>query len=146
MLIKPTLNQCLAAVWTGLVVQFARIPHNNHNSWKVVVSYLEIYNEHIRDLLSTSSRPLSLRENPALGFVHVASLTEAAVINEQEVLQLLRAGNTRRRVEPTVANRVSSRSHAILQVSFPTRMTTMSHANHSAFHCPLISTMFHTVL
>ena len=36
-------------------------------SWTVVVSYLEIYNENIRDLLSPSSRPLSLRENPALG-------------------------------------------------------------------------------
>lgn len=85
-------------------------------SWTVVVSYLEIYNEHIRDLLSPSSRPLSLRENPALGYVHIASLTEAAVSTEAEIMELLRAGNCRRRVEPTSANRVSSRSHAILQV------------------------------
>ena len=33
------------------------------------MSYLEIYNESIRDLLSPSPRPLHLRENPALGYV-----------------------------------------------------------------------------
>ena len=93
-----------------------RTQNDTKLSWTVVVSYLEIYNEHIRDLLSPSSRPLNLRENPALGYVHIANLTEATVTTVPEVMELLRAGNCRRRVEPTSANRVSSRSHAILQV------------------------------
>ncbi|KAJ0390788.1 hypothetical protein P43SY_011299 [Pythium insidiosum] len=42
--------------------------------WKVLVSYLEVYNEQIRDLLQPSSRSLALREDPARGIVHVAGL------------------------------------------------------------------------
>ncbi|KAF0690464.1 Aste57867_18196 [Aphanomyces stellatus] len=93
--------------------------------WNVVVTYLEVYNEQIRDLLNPSNRPLALREDPVKGVVNVAGLHHVEVRNSAEVLQLLRSGNGHRRTESTAANQVSSRSHAVLQVSVKHTTTTM---------------------
>jgi len=81
------------------------------------MSYLEIYNELVRDLLQPGPT-LELREEtrgPNAGVV-VAGLTRACTSSTQEVMAALHAGNARRTTEPTRANAVSSRSHAILQV------------------------------
>lgn len=60
------------------------------------LSYLEIYNETIRDLLSAeSSENLMMIEDPARG-VFVPELTEKEVNVEEEVLESIRIGNTRR--------------------------------------------------
>ncbi|RHY62813.1 hypothetical protein DYB38_010858 [Aphanomyces astaci] len=59
--------------------------------WSVVVTYLEVYNEQIRDLLNPSSRPLALREDPVKGVVHVAGLHHVTVETSSQVLQLLRS-------------------------------------------------------
>ncbi|CAM9511450.1 unnamed protein product [Hapterophycus canaliculatus] len=68
------------------------------------------------DLLSGSSKPLKINEDPAKGVVVVAGLVEMEVTSSDEVLDLLRQGNANRRTEATGANQVSSRSHAVLQV------------------------------
>ncbi|XP_026294132.1 kinesin-like protein KIF19 [Frankliniella occidentalis] len=91
-----------------------------HLGDKVTLSYLEIYNENIRDLLNpsgptTSGGSLELREDQS-GGVRVAGLTEANTRSTAEVLQLLHRGNRARTVEPTAANKASSRSHALLSV------------------------------
>ncbi|GMF27381.1 unnamed protein product [Phytophthora fragariaefolia] len=94
--------------------------------YRVTVSFLEVYNENIRDLLSASSSCssastmptsefLDLREDPVRGSV-VAGLSEVEASNAQEVMKLLRRGNKYRSQESTTANSVSSRSHAVLQV------------------------------
>ncbi|NWR66327.1 KIF19 protein, partial [Bucorvus abyssinicus] len=84
--------------------------------YKVSMSYLEIYNETVRDLLNPSLGCLQLRED-ASGTVQVAGITEVSAINADEVMQLLARGNGRRTQEPTAANRSSSRSHAVLRVT-----------------------------
>ncbi|XP_010577029.1 PREDICTED: kinesin-like protein KIF19 [Haliaeetus leucocephalus] len=84
--------------------------------YEVSMSYLEIYNETIRDLLNPSLGCLQLRED-AGGTVQVAGITEVSAINADEVMQLLARGNRQRTQEPTAANRTSSRSHAVLQVT-----------------------------
>ncbi|XP_075626431.1 kinesin-like protein KIF19 [Balearica regulorum gibbericeps] len=84
--------------------------------YEVTMSYLEIYNERIRDLLNPSLGCLQLRED-ASGAIQVAGITEVSAINANEVMQLLARGNRRRTQEPTAANRTSSRSHAVLQVT-----------------------------
>jgi hypothetical protein len=62
----------------------------------VKLSYLEIYNETIRDLLSPEcSENLMVIEDPAKG-VFVPELTEKEVSVEEEVLESIRIGNTRR--------------------------------------------------
>lgn len=82
---------------------------------QVSMSYLEIYNELIRDLLSPSSSFLELRED-AKGGVQVAGIREIVASTPQEVMHLLHQGNKERTQEPTKANKTSSRSHAVLQV------------------------------
>ncbi|XP_021270603.1 kinesin-like protein KIF19 [Numida meleagris] len=83
---------------------------------EVSMSYLEIYNEVIRDLLSPSPRSLQLWED-SHGTVRVVGITEVSASSTEEVLQLLLKGNQQRTQEPTATNRTSSRSHAVLQVT-----------------------------
>ncbi|KAL4624418.1 kinesin-like protein KIF19 isoform X1 [Arapaima gigas] len=82
----------------------------------VYMSYLEIYNEMIRDLLNPASGYLDLRED-AKGEIRIPGITEVSTSNAKEIMQLLTKGNKQRTQEPTAANRTSSRSHAILQVT-----------------------------
>lgn len=78
------------------------------------MSYLEIYNENIRDLLMQGSeKNLELREDNVRGMV-VSNLTEVVANSVDEVMTLLRVGNKNRTTEATNANETSSRSHAIL--------------------------------
>ncbi|OQR99740.1 kinesin-like protein [Achlya hypogyna] len=87
--------------------------------YRVTVSFLEVYNENIRDLLRSDPEEdtyLDLREDPVRGPV-VADLSEVVASNAEEVMRLLRRGNKNRSQEATAANAVSSRSHAVLQVS-----------------------------
>ncbi|KAM8888008.1 kinesin-like protein KIF19 [Synchiropus picturatus] len=84
--------------------------------YSVSMSYLEIYNEMIRDLLNPATGFLDLRED-SKGVIQVAGITEVSTINAQEIMELLMKGNKQRTQEPTAANRTSSRSHAVLQVA-----------------------------
>lgn len=83
-------------------------------SHSIQLSYLEVYNETVRDLLSPG-RPLLLREDKQQGTV-AAGLTQYRAYSTDEVMELLQQGNQNRTTEPTRVNETSSRSHAILQV------------------------------
>ncbi|XP_035253353.1 kinesin-like protein KIF19 isoform X1 [Anguilla anguilla] len=89
---------------------------NEDTNCAVYMSYLEIYNEMIRDLLNPASGYLDLRED-AKGEIRIAGITEFSTNNAKEIMQLLTKGNKQRTQEPTAANQTSSRSHAILQVT-----------------------------
>ena len=84
----------------------------------ISVSYVEIYNEAIRDLLSSQFKDnyLELREDPIKG-VSVAGALEFPVNSVEEVMSLLQQGNKRRTTESTNANQTSSRSHAVFQIN-----------------------------
>ena len=60
-----------------------------------------------------SSENLMVIEDPARG-VFVPELTEKEVNVEEEVLESIRIGNTRRQMASTGLNEFSSRSHAII--------------------------------
>ncbi|CAD8173830.1 unnamed protein product [Paramecium octaurelia] len=79
------------------------------------VSYVEIYNENIRDLLTSEDKNLEIREDKNNG-IQIAGVIEIEVKTVTEVLSLLKVGNRNRSKEATDANKESSRSHAILQV------------------------------
>jgi kinesin family protein 18/19 len=87
---------------------------------EVTLSYLEIYNETIRDLLdpnaSEKKTSLMLREDSQQA-VSVAGLTSHKPQNVQEVMDMVIQGNAQRTQSPTEANATSSRSHAVLQVN-----------------------------
>ena len=83
--------------------------------YKLSLSYLEIYNENIRDLLNPSREGLDIREDPQRGMV-ISGLTEILAPSINLVFSSIRNGNKKRTCEPTKANQTSSRSHAILQI------------------------------
>ena len=96
---------------------FSRIEGlSRERKYSVKISYLEIYNEVVKDLISPSNAFLDIREDPEKG-ITVSGLTEIDASNPDQVIQCLRMGNKRRTCEPTEANLTSSRSHAILQIS-----------------------------
>lgn len=85
---------------------------------EISLSYLEIYNETIRDLLvpGGSKGGLMLRED-ANQAVSVAGLSSHNPQNVQEVMDMIMRGNEYRTMSPTEANATSSRSHAVLQIN-----------------------------
>ncbi|KAG6000460.1 hypothetical protein E4U21_005414 [Claviceps maximensis] len=82
------------------------------------LSYLEIYNETIRDLLVPGGSPggLMLREDSNQA-VTVFGLSSHHPKNVEEVMDMIIHGNENRTVSPTEANATSSRSHAVLQIN-----------------------------
>lgn len=84
-------------------------------SYQIKVSFLEIYNEMIRDLLIISNDILDLREDAEKG-IHIAGLSVIDVDSPEEVMDLLFFGNGNRTQEATNANETSSRSHAVLEI------------------------------
>ncbi|PHH49660.1 Kinesin-like protein 6 [Ceratocystis fimbriata CBS 114723] len=98
---------------------FEKIDENSQDKvTEISLSYLEIYNETIRDLLvpGGSKQGLMLREDTNQA-VTVAGLTSYHPKNVQEVMDMIVRGNEYRTVSPTLANAVSSRSHAVLQIN-----------------------------
>ncbi|KAL6099045.1 kif4a [Pungitius sinensis] len=88
----------------------------------LAVSYLEIYNEDILDLLCTSKdrSSLSIREDPKEG-IKIVGLTEKQVFTAQEMVGCLEVGNSVRTVGSTAMNSASSRSHAIFTITLEQR-------------------------
>ncbi len=84
--------------------------------WNVFVTFIEVYNEQVYDLLETSGKILYVREDQKEGIVAVAGVTERKVAAISDVMELLSEGNKNRKTESTMANQVSSRSHAVLQI------------------------------
>ena len=85
------------------------------NKYQIKVSFLEIYNEMIRDLLVISNDILDLREDKKHG-IQVAGLSLIDADSPEEVMDLLIFGNSNRTQEATNVNATSSRSHAVLEI------------------------------
>ncbi|KAM9410215.1 kinesin-like protein KIF18A [Pholidichthys leucotaenia] len=80
----------------------------------VAFSYLEVYNEQIRDLLANAG-PLAVREDSSKGVV-VQGLTLHQPKSAEHILEALDSGNRNRTQHPTDMNATSSRSHAVFQI------------------------------
>nr|XP_006820258.1 PREDICTED: kinesin family member 3A isoform X2 [Saccoglossus kowalevskii] len=83
----------------------------------VRVSYLEIYNEDVRDLLGKDQHArLEVKERPDVG-VYVKDLSAFVVNNADDMDRIMTMGNKNRSVGATDMNEHSSRSHAIFSVT-----------------------------
>uniref|UniRef100_A0A2K6A3Y3 Kinesin-like protein n=1 Tax=Mandrillus leucophaeus TaxID=9568 RepID=A0A2K6A3Y3_MANLE len=82
--------------------------------FEVLISYQEVYNEQIHDLLEPKG-PLAIREDPDKGVV-VQGLSFHQPASAEQLLEMLTRGNRNRTQHPTDANATSSRSHAIFQI------------------------------
>ncbi|XP_050664583.1 kinesin-like protein Klp98A [Leptidea sinapis] len=87
-------------------------------SYRTEVSYLEIYNERVKDLLSTDAgHSLRVREHPKLG-PYVQDLSKHLVSDYDDIQECMHRGNLQRTTASTQMNDVSSRSHAIFTITF----------------------------
>eukprot|EP01012_Entosiphon_sulcatum_P049217 TRINITY_DN67819_c0_g1_i1.p1 TRINITY_DN67819_c0_g1~~TRINITY_DN67819_c0_g1_i1.p1 ORF type:complete len:801 (+),score=78.09 TRINITY_DN67819_c0_g1_i1:22-2424(+) len=94
-------------------------------TWKVQISFMELYNEQVRDLLAgkESYQKLRVRQHPITG-PFVEGLVQHQVTSREQCLELLWWGNKHRAVAPTKLNDASSRSHAIFQIILQKMHTT----------------------
>ncbi|XP_061076070.1 kinesin-like protein KIF3B [Conger conger] len=96
---------------------FTHISRSQNQQYLVRASYLEIYQEEIRDLLfRDQSHRLELRERPDTG-VYVKDLSSFVTKSVAEIEQVMNVGNQNRSVGATNMNEHSSRSHAIFVVT-----------------------------
>lgn len=88
-------------------------------SYNVRVSYFEVYNEHVRDLLVPRTDPphyLRIRESPSEG-PYIKDLTEVTARNYTELMKFMRKGDVSRTTASTKMNDTSSRSHAVFTIT-----------------------------
>ncbi|XP_070705026.1 kinesin-like protein KIF13B [Pempheris klunzingeri] len=110
---QPGLIPRLCSSLFSRTVQEAREGEN----FTVEVSYMEIYNEKVRDLLDPKGnrQALRVREHKVLG-PYVDGLSRLAVANYKDVESLMSEGNKSRTVAATNMNEESSRSHAVFNI------------------------------
>ena len=83
------------------------------------ISYIEIYNECINDLLNPNKKNLDIREfkdNNGYRSIVIPGLTTKIVKNAQEAFKLFEKGESSRKFGSTGANSNSSRSHTIFNL------------------------------
>ena len=101
---------------------FRHIQSNPDRMFLVRASFLEIYNEEVRDLLSPDQKVLQIREDPRRG-VFVKS-HEEFVTDYESLLQVLFTGEKSRAFAATAMNERSSRSHTIFRITIESRVKT----------------------
>lgn len=110
---------------------FSFIRETPHREFLLRVSYLEIYNERIHDLLkppteaaigpgSPQPEEIKLREDPKRG-VFASPLKEEIVQSPTQLLRVIARGDQSRRTRSTQYNSRSSRSHAVVQIVVESR-------------------------
>ncbi|KAJ5583833.1 hypothetical protein N7450_006497 [Penicillium hetheringtonii] len=108
---------------------FSFIRETPHREFLLRVSYLEIYNEKIHDLLSASvssgpgasqQEEIKLREDSKRG-VYATPLKEEIVQSPTQLLRVIARGDHARRTSSTQFNARSSRSHAVVQIVVESR-------------------------
>ena len=100
---------------------FERIESEQNSSitYNLHVSYFEIYNEHVKDLLVRKTEPptyLKIRESKVDG-VYVQNLTDEPVRSYEDIECLMNMGDLNRTTASTKMNDTSSRSHAVFTLT-----------------------------
>jgi hypothetical protein len=96
---------------------FDRMNKQSNIEYMVRVSYMEIYNENIKDLLNpnSSNKSLTVREDDTKGMV-VVGIKEEVVTCYQDMIRCLETGAVYRTVGSTLMNETSSRSHSLFTI------------------------------
>ncbi|XP_060199775.1 kinesin-like protein KIN-7G [Lycium barbarum] len=95
---------------------YDHITRNDDREFTLKFSAMEIYNEVVRDLLTSEDTPLRLLDDPERGTV-VEKLTEVTLKDWNHLKELLSVCEAQRKIGETALNEVSSRSHQILRLT-----------------------------
>ncbi|RLM84956.1 hypothetical protein C2845_PM04G12870 [Panicum miliaceum] len=99
---------------------FQRIEEHMDREFLVRMSYMEIYNEEINDLLVPEHRKLQIHESSEKG-IFVAGLREEIVTCAEQVMDFMSFGESHRHIGETNMNLYSSRSHTIFRMIIESR-------------------------
>ncbi|KAI8324764.1 kinesin-domain-containing protein, partial [Martensiomyces pterosporus] len=99
---------------------FSIVENDKTREYLIRVSFLEIYNEVLRDLLEPSKTNLKIHEN-AKREIFVGDLSEHIVFNATQVEEILAKGDRNRHIAGTNMNERSSRSHTIFRIVIESR-------------------------
>jgi kinesin family member 6/9 len=100
---------------------FQEVNSRYEHQIKVSISYLELYNETLVDLLDeNNANQLSIQEDQK-GYVFVKGLTRRQADNEEEALQVLFEGENNKTVAEHRLNKNSSRAHSVFTVHLEIR-------------------------
>ncbi|CAK9161854.1 unnamed protein product [Ilex paraguariensis] len=115
-----------AGVIPRAVRQIFDILEAQNAEYSMKVTFLELYNEEISDLLAIeecskftddkSKKPIALMED-GRGGVFVRGLEEEIVCTANEIYKILEKGSAKRRTAETLLNKQSSRSHSIFSIT-----------------------------
>ena len=94
--------------------------NNLETNYLIKISYFEIYNEIVKDLISENSSPILLVEDPQKGII-CQNAKELTINDSIELKKIINESNKRRTMASTNQNQFSSRSHAILQMNLEKR-------------------------
>nr|GLL28436.1 kinesin-like protein KIN-7E [Ipomoea trifida] len=92
------------------------IQKHEERAFVLKFSAIEIYNEVVRDLLSSDNSPLRLLDDPEKGVI-VEKLTEETLRDWSHLKELLSICEAQRQIGETYLNETSSRSHQILRLT-----------------------------
>ncbi|TYZ66222.1 hypothetical protein PybrP1_002107 [[Pythium] brassicae (nom. inval.)] len=93
---------------------FAALQASSPQEFSVKVSFLQLYNEELKDLLAPeANKKLRLVEDPKRGGIYCQNLLEVSTTAASQVFELLEAGVKNRVTSETLMNEHSSRSHSI---------------------------------
>ena len=81
------------------------------------VSYLEVYNEQIKDLLNTEPTQIKIQDGGLKVGVIITGVKEQVVLNPTQVIALMKAGEAQRHVGSTDMNEKSSRAHTLFKLT-----------------------------
>ncbi|XP_047321316.1 kinesin-like protein KIN-5D [Impatiens glandulifera] len=122
-----------AGVIPRAVRQIFEILEAQHAEYNMKVTFLELYNEEITDLLAPeeiskfiddkSKKPIALMED-GKGGVFVRGLEEEIVTTANEIYKILEKGSAKRRTAETLLNKQSSRSHSIFSITIHIKEST----------------------
>ena len=90
--------------------------NNNDINYYIKISYIEIYNEIVKDLINENSTSLIIVEDPQKGVI-CPNAKEIIINDSFELKKIINESNKRRTMANTTQNQFSSRSHAILQMT-----------------------------
>lgn len=107
---------------------FIKLYRSGVEEYSVRISHLELYNEHITDLLvcgTEDPEKLRIYDDEKTG-TFVSGLTEVTVESEEEVMQILERSAKKRITAETEMNKFSSRSHSIFSITIHSKTASAS--------------------
>ena len=104
----------------------AKMNGTANKNWELKATYVEIYNEHLRDLLvpegisQTDRSQVAIREDTK-GRILLTGLNQVPINSVEDLLRALNFGSAIRQTDATAINARSSRSHAVFSLNLVQR-------------------------